>query len=164
MKNYDILGQMHIFDFLSQDRPKESKKTEAVDSNICKYSGHTCNKKELWNVADSLDETMCPHVCCRACSTKMCGARCNGSKEPQEAPMLLQKGDIVYQVLRADIYTWIVDGRTWSYETKNDGPGRGYDLIDEEGLLHSTCWNSSLGSGFFTDYEEAVKELSLIHI
>ena len=25
---------------------------------------------------------MCPHVCCRKCNTRLCGARCNGSEEP----------------------------------------------------------------------------------
>ncbi len=51
---------------------------------VCAESGHECNKEELWKVADSLDETECPHVCCRHCNTKLCGARCNGSEEPKE--------------------------------------------------------------------------------
>ena len=49
---------------------------------VCTFSSHTCNKEELFKVADALDETACPHVCCRSCATKMCGARCNGSEEP----------------------------------------------------------------------------------
>lgn len=50
---------------------------------ICKHSKHTCNKKELWKVADTLDDIQCPHVCCRKCNTRNCGARCNGSEEPK---------------------------------------------------------------------------------
>lgn len=66
-----ISGQIDLFDYL--------KSLETV----CSHSGHKCNKKELWRVADTLDELMCPHVCCRSCATKMCGARCNGSEEPE---------------------------------------------------------------------------------
>lgn len=51
---------------------------------ICNFSGHSCNKKELWEIADSLDELQCPHVCCRQCNTRNCGARCNGSTEPEK--------------------------------------------------------------------------------
>lgn len=47
----------------------------------CKYSGHVCNKENLWRVADTLDcQEPCPHICCRQCSAKLCGARCNGSE------------------------------------------------------------------------------------
>ena len=63
--------QMSIFDFL---------KPEPV---VCNFSGHTCNKQNLWEVADTLDELQCPHVCCRKCATRDCGARCNGSEEPK---------------------------------------------------------------------------------
>lgn len=48
---------------------------------VCEFSGHECNKEQLWKVADSLDSTQCPHVCCRKCTTKECGARCNGVPE-----------------------------------------------------------------------------------
>lgn len=58
--------------------------TKAAELNVCKFSGHTCNKEELWKVAESLDDPFCPHVCCRFCNTKHCGARCNGSEEPQK--------------------------------------------------------------------------------
>ena len=61
-----IEGQISIEDYLS-----------TLKAAVCQHSGHTCNKKELWRVADTLDELMCPHVCCRNCATKMCGARCN---------------------------------------------------------------------------------------
>lgn len=57
---------------------------EPKEAPICKHSKHTCNKKELWKIADSLDELQCPHVCCRMCNTRNCGARCNGSEEPKK--------------------------------------------------------------------------------
>lgn len=57
---------------------------EPKEAPICKHSKHTCNKKELWKIADSLDEIQCPHVCCRMCNTRNCGARCNGSEEPKK--------------------------------------------------------------------------------
>lgn len=65
-------GQMSIFDFITKSVP------------ICEHSGHTCNKIELWKIADTLDELQCPHVCCRKCNTRFCGAQCNGSEEPKE--------------------------------------------------------------------------------
>ena len=68
-----------VEDFMNP--PEEAAKAAAP---ICKHSKHTCNKKELWKVADSLDEIQCPHVCCRMCNTRNCGARCNGSEEPRE--------------------------------------------------------------------------------
>lgn len=72
LKNYKCDGQIDLFDYLEQLKPK-----------VCSFSGHTCNKKNLWEVADSLDELQCPHVCCRKCNTRNCGARCNGSQEPE---------------------------------------------------------------------------------
>ena len=68
LDHYECDVQLSIFDFIKP---------------VCNYSGHTCNKAELWKVADTLDDLMCPHVCCRKCNTKMCGARCNGSQEPE---------------------------------------------------------------------------------
>lgn len=56
-------------------------------TNICKHSNHTCNKEELWKVANSLDGITCNRVCCRNCDVRLCGARCNGSKEPLQ-PLL----------------------------------------------------------------------------
>lgn len=54
------------------------------DKPICQFSGHVCNKQSLWEVADTLDDKdNCPHVCCRKCDIKHCGARCNGSEEPK---------------------------------------------------------------------------------
>jgi hypothetical protein len=49
--------------------------------NICKHADHVCNKKELWKIADTLDDIKCPHVCCRKCDIELCGARCNGTKK-----------------------------------------------------------------------------------
>lgn len=50
----------------------------------CQYSKHSCNKEELWKVAETLDDINCPHTCCRMCKTRSCGARCNGSEEPEK--------------------------------------------------------------------------------
>ena len=72
MKQID--GQINIFEYLKELEP-----------SCCSYSGHKCNKKELWKVADTLDIILCPHVCCRKCAVRSCGARCNGSEEPQRA-------------------------------------------------------------------------------
>ena len=68
IKNYECEGQLNIFNFLKVE---------------CLFSGHTCNKEELWKVADTLDMVACPHVCCRSCDVRFCGARCNGSEEPR---------------------------------------------------------------------------------
>lgn len=51
--------------------------------NICQHSQHSCNKEELWKVAEECGEE-CPHTCCRSCEVIHCGARCNGSKEPEQ--------------------------------------------------------------------------------
>lgn len=63
-------------------RPIQEKAAKAAVP-VCSHSGHTCNKSELWKIADTLDEIMCPHVCCRKCGTRLCGARCNGAEEPK---------------------------------------------------------------------------------
>lgn len=54
------------------------------ESKICNISKHICNKKELWKVADTLDEIICPHMCCNICTEKLCGARCNGAEQLKE--------------------------------------------------------------------------------
>lgn len=91
--NYKCEGQMSIFDFiqkpeedhkLTEDFMNPPEKAAKAAALICEHSKHTCNKKELWKVADSLDELQCPHVCCRMCNTRNCGARCNGSEEPKK--------------------------------------------------------------------------------
>lgn len=65
--------------------------SRVVEIPDCKYSGHACNKEELWKVADTLDgfvtedrhKNKCQKVCCRLCDVRLCGVRCNGSKEPE---------------------------------------------------------------------------------
>lgn len=49
------------------------------DKPICKYSNHSCNKENLWEVAE-MDGGQCKRVCCRQCDVVGCGARCNGSE------------------------------------------------------------------------------------
>lgn len=51
-------------------------------AEVCKHSEHTCNKEELWKVAEDIGED-CPKSCCRSCSNKNCGARCNGAPKEQ---------------------------------------------------------------------------------
>ena len=68
-------GQISIFEYLkSIEKP-----------NICNFSQHTCNKTELWKIAHTFDDFVCPETCCRACDIRLCGARCNGSEEPKES-------------------------------------------------------------------------------
>ncbi len=63
---------------------KQDKTGTEKKSPICRFSEHTCNKEELWRVAEEIGE-QCPHTCCRACNNNMCGARCNGApQKPQE--------------------------------------------------------------------------------
>ena len=71
MKQID--GQLSLFDFIKPE---------------CSYSGHTCNKENLWEVADSFDDFTCPHTCCRNCKNRFCGARCNGSEEPRPVKIM----------------------------------------------------------------------------
>lgn len=100
LNDYKCEGQMSIFDFIDKPKdeeakaavpvkdfmnpPEELKKELKAAAPICEHSKHTCNKKELWKVADTLDDLQCPHVCCRMCNTRNCGARCNGSEEPKK--------------------------------------------------------------------------------
>lgn len=62
-----IQGQITISEYLSSLK-------------ICEYSGHTCNKRNLWDVAITLDDVICPLKCCRQCQELLCGARCNGAE------------------------------------------------------------------------------------
>lgn len=87
-------GQMSIFDFLPDPTKKAEPQTAptmkyeklTADAKlICQHSGHSCNKQNLWEVADTFDDMTCPHICCRLCSVRGCGARCNGSREPAKA-------------------------------------------------------------------------------
>lgn len=71
LDHYECEGQYTLFDYLK------------TIPTVCDFSHHVCNKRELWKVADTLDEIVCPHVCCRQCNMRLCGARCNGSPEPK---------------------------------------------------------------------------------
>ena len=79
--NYQCDGQLNIWEYLGTIKtdPEPTKP-------ICKHSGHSCNKEELYNVAHG-DGIECPkNVCCRYCKFPFCGARCNGSEEPGIKP------------------------------------------------------------------------------
>lgn len=112
LKDYKCDGQLSIFDFIKEQ---------------CSFSGHECNKEELWKVADTLDEIMCPHVCCRRCGTRLCGARCNGSEEPEP----LKKGMYppAHRYLRYGPHTLIPEVRE---KTK--------EYLDENGVPEWIKW------------------------
>lgn len=107
IKNYECDGQLSIFDFIKPE---------------CNFSGHTCNKQNLWEVADTLDALQCPHVCCRKCNTRGCGARCNGSEEP-EPKKAFEAGDhveehgarVMFEELQVNHY-YIADYSTESHK------------------------------------------------
>lgn len=125
----------------------------------CKFSEHTCNKEELWRVAVEIGVS-CPKSCCRVCDIEDCGARCNGAPRKPHAPIIFHEGDIIYQVLRAEIIPYRVAAHTWEYDTE-DGVGRGYqlDTLDEH-PSHNTVWNHS--TNFFKTLEEANKKAELM--
>ena len=77
LAHYECEGQMSIFDILKPE---------------CSFSGHTCNKENLWEVAHTLDNIACPEICCRQCKVPLCGARCNGSEEPEHIRRVEIKG------------------------------------------------------------------------
>lgn len=59
-------------------RLKTNDSKQTMIKTGCKYSGHVCNKENVWKVADTLDDkASCPHICCRKCDVKGCGARCS---------------------------------------------------------------------------------------
>ena len=105
MKQCD--GQINLFDILSRQVVQEEQnlRVQVVSQNdkpICQFSGHTCNKEAVWEVADTLDDKAdCPHTCCRKCDVKGCGARCSGSEEPK-----LKPGDWVEEDLLGDRLTF----------------------------------------------------------
>ena len=63
----------------------------------------------------------------------------------KEPPMLLSEGQMVYKVVRGDVYERIVEKRTWTCGDNN----RGYDL--DEGIT----WNTQIGKVVFADREPA---------
>lgn len=90
IKFNDLIGkcsEVHIGWPMVAKRIKElinTGKYRPNEEKICKLSNHTCNKNELWKIADTFDDVICPHVCCNKCSEKLCGARCNGAEAPKE--------------------------------------------------------------------------------
>ncbi len=145
--------------------PMVAKKIDALIATgeytpeVCKFSEHTCNKEELWRVAVEIGVS-CPKSCCRVCDIEDCGARCNGAPRKPHAPIIYHEGDIIYQVLRAEIIPYRVAAHTWEYDAMN-GVGRGYqlDTLDEH-PSHNTVWNHS--TDFFKTLEEAKKEAELM--
>lgn len=90
--------QLSIFDMLEPEEPKSPAEiwaeetgfsdywqhdTEFInDKPVCTYSKHSCNRKELWKIADTMDGISCIKQCCRKCDVQYCGVRCNGSEDP----------------------------------------------------------------------------------
>lgn len=96
---------------------------------ICKFSNHSCNKEELWNVAVSLDNNFCPHVCCRMCSNKQCGARCNGA-EIKDAGQKIDQEDCFKQYIgKCEYCDWGKDESTCHWFVGNKGS---YKSCDEK--------------------------------
>lgn len=109
-----IKGQISITEYLG-----------TLEAAVCNHSGHTCNKSELWRVADTLDMGACPHVCCRSCNVRLCGARCNGSEEPIKEP---GKGAI-HRYLRYGAHTLIPEVRDYTKQ-----------WLDEHGVPDWVTW------------------------
>ena len=59
---------------------KEFQKRWGTNGPMCERSGHTCNREELWRVAEEIGMN-CPHECCAKCWFVYCGARCNGAEK-----------------------------------------------------------------------------------
>ncbi|MBR5636516.1 MAG: hypothetical protein IKW81_06265 [Pseudobutyrivibrio sp.] len=105
---------------------------------MCEHSLHTCNAKELWKVADSL-ETECPHTCCRSCKVRMCGARCNGSEEP--TPVIEDIKNIPKQC--CGVTPWLRKSRCCRWNEENPQmylmyyicPKCGKTVVDETGWV-----------------------------
>lgn len=143
LDNYECDGQMSIFDLIEYE-PEEEKsictsmnECEAYPQGcggtiepcrfggpfkwpqnetqiVCKFSGHSCNKENLWEVAE-MDGGTCNRVCCRQCDLVGCGARCNGSEEPKT----LQPGQRVYVVKKGDVREAKVLDETRIYGSDN---------------------------------------------
>ncbi len=69
---------------LEQDKTDTEKK-----SPICRFSEHTCNKEELWRVAEEIGED-CSRTCCRSCDNYNCGARCNGAPKTSRIEKMIE--------------------------------------------------------------------------
>ena len=72
--------------------------------------------------------------------------------EPEEAPILLNPGQLVYLVVRGDIEKYKVSSRTWNI----NGQNRGYDLFDINSVHHgNVTWNSKINVDTFYNFSDA---------
>lgn len=101
----NIDGQLSIFE--------EALQKAKSDGESCSYSGMKCNKEYRFVVADEINDSMCPHVCCRMCSELICGVRCFGANKNKSALSYKQiekgfhdfgKGDFPYPENRSEWY------------------------------------------------------------
>lgn len=119
---------MTIFDYLK------------IQSAECGFSGHTCNKTELWRIADEFDDITCPRTCCRNCDVRLCGVRCNGSEEPKvkrgpsEMPPSFLHLDEEWQPIGEKI-----EGITRTDRLEVCGQYRSMSKYAENGFLWSRC-------------------------
>lgn len=67
----------------------------------------------------------------------------------QEIPILLRDGQTIYKVVRGDVETQVVNGKSWICSENN----RGYRLKREYGW--DCTWNSQFGKVVFDDLETA---------
>ena len=86
-----------------------------INENVCQFSGHECNMEESHRIAYmDLDILNCPEVCCRNCDIRLCGARCNGSKEPDLLPSLEEVVGIVSEKFGLQF-----EKATWGWKNEN---------------------------------------------
>lgn len=126
-----IKGQISITEYLG-----------TLEAAVCNYSGHTCNKSELWRVADTLDMGACPHVCCRSCNVRLCGARCNGSEEPIKEP----GGGDIHRYLRYGAHTLIPEEREKTKQWLDVHGVPGWVTWDKKSLPCPNCtwWDGQI--------------------
>lgn len=137
---YECEGQMSIFDLLAPQ--------EEVTEVKCKHSGHICNKENVWEVADTLDDksASCPHICCRQCSVDGCGARCverewtefkkNGKQKFPPYTTTWTDYDVKVYYEKIDKYEYEV----WEYK---DYTWRSHEKYDyKRGMPEVVAWRS----------------------
>ena len=130
-------------------------KNEAAGQNVCKFSEHTCNKEELWKVAESFDDIECPKICCRNCKVKCCGARCNGSEEPKEEEPKCSKAK------ECEAYTKIPRGCGGSIEPcRWGGPFKWSeeDILGNDTQVTKSKRSSWIGDDYLKYISKAIKE------
>lgn len=130
-------------------------KTEAAGQNVCKFSEHTCNKEELWKVAESFDDIECPKICCRQCKVKCCGARCNGSEEPKEEEPKCSKAK------ECEAYTRIPRGCGGSIEPcRWGGPFKWSeeDILENDTQVPKSKRSYWIGDDYLKYISKAIKE------